>query len=86
LTATIEIGKCGESCIFVQDNGIGISPEEIDSLLRPFSNTKNGQSAGQLNIGFAITKKIIERHGGKLEIVSEFDKGTTVRFDFSSVS
>ena len=86
LTATIEIGKCGESCIFIQDNGIGISPEEIDSLLRPFSNTKNGQSAGQLNVGFAITKKIIERHGGKLEIVSEFDKGTTVRFDFSSVS
>lgn len=86
LTAMIEIGKCGESCIFVQDNGIGISPEEVYSLLKPFSNTENGQSAGQINVDFAITKKIIERHGGKLEIISELDKGTVVRFDFSSKS
>jgi signal transduction histidine kinase len=80
--ASIEIGKYGESGIFVKDNGIGMTSDEINSILKPLSKTETKNYVPGLSVGLTITKKIVELHGGSLEIESELGKGTTIRFKF----
>ena len=59
--------------IRIKDNGSGI-PEEIQSrLFDPFFTTKDvGEGTG---LGLSIVFKIIEKHGGKIEVNTEFGKG-----------
>ncbi len=60
--------------IRIKDNGVGI-PEEIkDRIWEPFFTTKEvGVGTG---LGMSITYGIIEKHGGKIELISEIGKGT----------
>ncbi|MDP3369927.1 MAG: ATP-binding protein, partial [Brevundimonas sp.] len=67
----------------VTDNGIGIAAEDLDRLARPFEqvegqHSKTTQGTG---LGLALTKSLIEMHGGTLTIESEPGRGTTVGFD-----
>jgi len=78
----LEIGKIGESGIFIKDNGIGMMPDEIKKIFTPFSERKGELYEPGFSVGLAVTKKIIERHGGRIEIESEPGKGTTVYFKF----
>ncbi|HEX7860409.1 MAG TPA: XrtA/PEP-CTERM system histidine kinase PrsK [Verrucomicrobiae bacterium] len=58
----------------VTDNGCGMSPDFIArSLFRPFQTTKKGG----IGIGMFQSKAIIEAHGGRVEVQSELQKGTT---------
>ncbi|MCM3585503.1 ATP-binding protein [Mesobacillus maritimus] len=60
--------------ISVEDEGEGIPEEQIVKLGEPFYTTKpNGTG-----LGLMVTKKIIEEHDGKLEIVSSPNKGTKI--------
>lgn len=59
----------------VQDNGIGIAAPEIDLIFEPFYSTKRGGTG----LGLAIANRIVERHGGALEVESRLGAGTTVR-------
>ena len=61
--------------IRVSDNGRGIAPELLSRLFEPFEVRDNCESAG---IGLAVTKAIVEAHGGKISISSVLGKGTTV--------
>jgi putative PEP-CTERM system histidine kinase len=61
--------------ITVRDRGPGISPEKLPSLFRPFKSTK----AGGFGLGLYQCKRIVEEHGGNIEISSESGKGTEVR-------
>ncbi|HXG00649.1 MAG TPA: response regulator [Bacteroidota bacterium] len=66
----------------VSDEGVGIKKEELPHLFKPFrqaSNNRGAQAQG-IGLGLAITKKLIELHGGTISIESEYGKGTTVRF------
>jgi two-component system NtrC family sensor kinase len=56
------------------DNGSGISQENLQRIFEPFYTTK----ANGTGLGLAVTRKIIEGHGGTLEISSETCSGTTV--------
>jgi signal transduction histidine kinase len=80
--ASIDIGKYGKSGVFVKDNGIGMTPDEIDSILQPSSRAESENYIPGLSIRLTISKKIIELHEGSLEIESEQGKGTIVRFKF----
>jgi nitrogen fixation/metabolism regulation signal transduction histidine kinase len=51
--------------IEVQDNGGGFTPETAQKAVQPFFTTRN---VG-LGLGLTVTRKIIETHHGKLEIV-----------------
>jgi signal transduction histidine kinase len=51
--------------IEVQDNGAGFTPEAVQKAATPFYTTRN---VG-LGLGLAVARKIVELHGGKLEIV-----------------
>jgi len=69
--------------ISVKDTGIGIKPEDLSKLFQTFSQiestlTKTVEGTG---LGLALTKKLVELHGGKIRAESEFGKGS--RFIFT---
>lgn len=57
-----------------KDTGPGIDPATMERIFEPFFTTKPGGTG----LGLAVTKKIIERHGGTLIVESEVGRGTTV--------
>ena len=61
--------------ISIEDNGIGMSEETRRRLFQPFFSEKEGGSG----IGTTILKRVIEGHGGRIEVWSE--AGTGTRFD-----
>jgi len=68
--------------ISVVDTGIGIRPEDIPKLFKEFTQlefayAKNYEGTG---LGLALTKRLVELHGGKIWIESEYGKGS--RFIF----
>lgn len=68
--------------ISVADNGIGISEEDLARLARPFEQAesqlvKTQQGSG---LGLALTKSLVELHGGRLELSSEPGVGTKASF------
>ena len=67
--------------ITVQDNGIGISPELIEDLFKPFvqgDNSLHRQNSNGLGLGLSIVKGIVEMHGGSVTANSEgLGKGAT---------
>jgi PAS domain S-box-containing protein len=66
----------------VRDAGIGIKPEELPALFKPFRQAPSGKEANRqgIGLGLAITKKLVEMHGGRIWIESEWGKGTTAYF------
>jgi two-component system cell cycle sensor histidine kinase PleC len=71
---------CGEERVrlTVRDTGIGISPEDLDRLARPFEQIENQHSKTQqgTGLGLALTKSLVELHQGVLELASEPGVGT----------
>ena len=60
--------------IVVRDDGAGISPEILLQLFEPFLTTKEiGKGVG---LGLAISRSILERHSGKIDVQSELGRGT----------
>ncbi len=69
--------------VAVTDTGIGIAAEDLARLARPFEqvegqHSKTTQGTG---LGLALTKSLIELHGGTMSIESEPGRGTSVSFD-----
>ena len=66
--------------IRVQDNGIGMSRDDIDVALTPFGRVSLPPQFSQdgTGIGLPIVRDIVAAHGGHLEIESARDKGTTI--------
>jgi len=68
--------------IKVKDTGIGISQENIERLAKPFEQvveraTKHKEGTG---LGLALSKSLVELHGGVFKIESQLGAGTTVLF------
>jgi two-component system cell cycle sensor histidine kinase PleC len=67
--------------ICVRDTGIGMAPDAIPLALEPFRQIASPLSRTQegTGLGLALVKSLIECHGGKLELDSAVNQGTTAR-------
>ncbi|MBL8571817.1 MAG: HAMP domain-containing histidine kinase [Phreatobacter sp.] len=64
--------------IGVRDFGIGIAAPDIPRLTAPFVQLQAGRTRGDgSGLGLAIVRHLIELHGGRLDIASKLDEGTT---------
>jgi PAS domain S-box-containing protein len=71
----------GEAVVEVEDNGIGIAPEEQDQLFDRFfrSSEATERAIPGTGLGLTIAQAIVERHEGSIEVESAPGKGTTMR-------
>ena len=58
-----------------EDTGPGMSPELQDRIFEPFYTTKQDGTG----LGLATVQRIVEQHGGAIEISSELGRGTCFR-------
>ncbi len=62
--------------ISITDNGVGISQEDLPHIFEPFFSAK--QKTSGIGLGMAIVHGIVQSHGGRVEVISDPGKGTTV--------
>ncbi len=71
---TVSVRRSGELLeIGVADEGVGISPEVMENLFRPFYTTKPRGTG----LGLAVCKQAVEAHGGSITVASEEGVGST---------
>ena len=66
--------ECRGAVITVGDDGVGMTPEILERIRKPYFTTKEGGTG----LGVAVARGLIEQHGGQLEFRSVAGKGTTV--------
>ena len=64
--------------LIVSDDGCGIPQQEIPHLFERFGHKRKGHDVRSVGIGLAITRQIIEAHGGVLAVYSEPGHGTQI--------
>lgn len=75
----IKIEQQGEEVrIAVQDQGIGIPPEQLSRIFEPFFQASNNTSEEGAGLGLYLAREIVIRHGGNLWLESTPGRGTNV--------
>lgn len=83
---TVEAGPGGEALFCVKDSGPGIPADEVAHVFDRFwQSERTGKRKLGMGLGLAITKGIIEAHGGCIWVESAPGKGTAFRFTIPSV-
>lgn len=74
----------GGARLSVQDNGVGMSEEELELALTPFGQVDGSRSRLRegTGLGLPIARALTELHGATFEITSEKDVGTRIQMDF----
>ena len=88
-TARIEFGETqvdGERVWFVRDDGAGFDMAYVNQLFAPFQRLHNGHDFPGSGIGLAIVHRIVQRHGGRVWIEADVEKGATCRFTLEPAS
>lgn len=72
--------------ITVKDNGTGIHPEDIHHIFKRFYRSRSSKDRQGVGIGLALSKAIVEQHGGTISVQSELEKGTSFHLIFPKLS
>lgn len=74
----------GEIALRVRDTGIGLTPDEIETLLEPYraAPVQGPRPGGDTGLGLPITKALVEANRGEFRITSRKDEGTLVEMLF----
>ncbi len=64
--------------VTVADTGVGIAPEHLPRVFEPYFTTKE---VG-IGLGLALTKQILDEHGGRIQLSSQPGRGTVARLQF----
>lgn len=75
----------GHVCLEVVDHGIGIAREALPDLFTPFRRHAPPGTPGA-GLGLSVSKRIVEAHGGSIEVESELGRGSTFRVRLPSAS
>jgi PAS domain S-box-containing protein len=73
LAITSQPGDNGELLVSVSDSGVGLPPEQMDQIFRAFYTTKRHG----IGMGLAISRSIVESHGGRLWADEQISGGAT---------
>ena len=78
--ATAEERRHGSVAVAISDEGIGIPPDDVPKIFSDFHQLDGSEtrSYGGLGLGLAFVARIIEAHGGKIEVDSRVGEGTTM--------
>jgi signal transduction histidine kinase len=76
IVITTQRGERHEVLVEVQDSGVGLDPEGKDKLFDAFYTSKNMG----MGMGLAISRSIVEHHGGRLWAISNDGPGATFLF------
>ncbi|MGJ8561107.1 MAG: PAS domain-containing sensor histidine kinase [Litorimonas sp.] len=82
-TVTLKVeAKTTGIIIHVSDTGIGISEDDISRLAQPFEqiDSQHSRKHEGTGLGLALSKSLVELHGGNFNITSNLGQGTTVTF------
>ena len=70
----------GVSHFTVTDNGIGIEPHDMIRIFDIFKRSRSVADRPGTGIGLAVSKGVVERHGGRIWVEPGRGKGTTIHF------
>lgn len=79
-TVTVRVAAADDGAVVsVSDTGIGIAPDDLDRVFGRFWRAEESRNrvAGGLGVGLAVTKEIVDRHHGRIDVESEQGVGTT---------
>jgi len=75
-TITISTRQQGEKvAVAIQDTGVGIKPEQMDQIFRPFYSTK--PEVKGTGLGLSVSYGIVQKHGGEILVTSKPGEGAT---------
>lgn len=80
---TLTISRSDKYFVFeISDTGIGIAPDKLEHIFKPFRQAHEGlsRSKGGIGLGLSICKKMIEMWKGSLKVTSQLGKGSTFQF------
>lgn len=77
----LRVERVGDRAVLaIEDEGVGIASEDLATIFQPFRRgARLREAVPGLGLGLAMSRRIVERHGGRIEVASEPRRGTTFR-------
>jgi signal transduction histidine kinase len=67
------VARDGTAAVEIRDDGPGVAPELAERIFDPFTSGRRDGTG----LGLAVSRRIVERHGGELRLVAEARPGAT---------
>jgi signal transduction histidine kinase len=78
----------GALLVAIRDGGIGIGAADLSRVFSPFfrADRSRTRTTGGVGLGLALAKRVVDAHGGRIDVASQLDVGTTVTFSLPLAS